>query len=181
VRLVALPIVLASLTAHAEPPLARIGAFAGYQQSDRAAWVFGPSLEVRLYKDISIHGDAQLELGDIDDPFGESNIRGGDGPHVNHVMFGPTWRPSDYNRYQLALGAQAGVMVMHSNFAEKAFNKRPAVGMFVQGGKLLGPVSLAVQLRFDFSTTVEMGDRDGSDTPTTTGRLNFVFEVPIKP
>ncbi len=160
--------------------MARIGAFVGYQQSDRAAWVVGPSLEVRVHREVSIRGNAQLELGDIDDPFGPSNIRGGDGPHVNHVMFGPTWRPARYEGYQLAAGAEAGVMVMHSNFAEEAFTKRPAAGLFVQAGKLLGPVSLAVQLRLDLSTTVEMGDRDGSDTPTTTGRVNFVFEVPIR-
>jgi hypothetical protein len=183
-RFLALLIVTASLPARAETPIGRIGGTAGFQQTDRSAWVIGPSLEVRVYKDISIRGDAQLELGDFDDPFGENNIRGGDGPHVNHVLFGPTWRPSRYARHQLAVGAGFGVLVMHSVFAADhpaghEFTKRPAAGLFGQAGRKLGPISLALQLRLDMSTSVEMGGPGGADVPTTTVRLNLAFEVPI--
>src|SRR5690606_27621964 len=117
------------------------------------------ALEVRVYKDISIRGDAQLELGNFDDPFGPSNIRGGDGPHVNHVLFGPVWRPAKYADYQLAAGAGFGGLVMHSVFADDhagghEFTKRPAMGLFAQAGKQLGPIVLALQLRLDLSTSV---------------------------
>ena len=178
-RLLVLPIVLASLPALADTPEARVGATAGFQRTDRSAWVFGPMLEVRVYRDISIRGEAQLELGDFDDPFGPSNIRDGSGPHVNHVMFGPTWRPKRYDSYQLAVGAQAGVLVMHSTFAENHFSKGPAVGLFVQAGRMLGPVSLALQVRFDASATIEMSAPDGGNVPTTSGRINLAFEVPL--
>ena len=177
--LLALPIVLVSLPALADTPDVRVGATAGFQQTDHQAWVFGPALEVRVYRDISIRGEAQLELGDFDDPFGPNNIRGGSGPHVNHVMFGPTWRPKRYDAYQLAVGAQAGMLVMHSTFAEDEFNRKPAVGLFAQAGRMLGPVSLALQLRLDASATIEMGDADGSDVTTTSARLNLAFEVPL--
>jgi len=99
---------------------------------------------------------------------------------VNHVLFGPTWRPARYARYDLAVGAEAGVLVMHSVFAEQDYTKRPAAGLFVQAGKLLGPISLGLQLRLDLSTSVAMGNEDGGDTPTTTGRLNVVIEFPVK-
>jgi hypothetical protein len=94
-------------------------------------------------------------------------------------MFGPSWRPDRYARYLVAVGAQAGVMVMHSNFVEPHFSKRPALGVFGQAGKQLGPVTLALQLRFDFSTSIEMGGPTGESVPTTSGRVNLAFEVPI--
>ena len=178
-RYVPLAILFASTAAHAEGPIVRVGGTVGFQQTDRSAWVFGPSLEVAITRQLAIRGEAQLELGDLGDPFGPSNIRGGDGPHVNHVMFGPSWRPDRYANYLVAVGAQAGVMVMHSNFAETAFSKRPAFGVFGQAGKKLGPVTLALQLRFDFSTSIDMGGPAGEDVPTTSGRLNLAFEVPI--
>jgi len=182
-RYVAISIVLGlcvSTAARADTPLGRLGATVGIQQTDRTAWVFGPAAEIHIWKEWSIRGEAQLELGNIDDPFGPSNIRGGDGPHVNHVIFGPSWRPEKYLHYDLALGFEAGEMVMHSLFAEKEFTKGVAAGVFVQGGRRLGPIALAVQLRVDFSKTVEMGGPDGDDVTTTSGRLNFVFEVPVE-
>jgi hypothetical protein len=178
-RLVLLGVLLASAPAYAERPVARLGATAGFQQTDRSAWVIGPSLEVNITRELAIRGEAQLELGDLSDPFGPSNIRGGDGPHVNHVMFGPSWRPERYARHVLAVGAQAGVLVMHSNFAADHFAKRPALGVFAQAGRKLGPVTLALQLRFDFSTSIDMAGPTGEDVPTTSGRLNLSFEVPI--
>lgn len=161
------------------PPLGRFGATVGYQRTDRNAWVFGPALEVHIYRDFSIRGEAQLELGNFDDPFGDSNIRVGDGPHVNHVIFGPVWRPAKYAKYDGAVGIEGGELVMHSRFAEQEFTKGVAVGAFVQAGKPLGPVVLAVQLRLDVSKTIAMGGPNGVDVPTTSGRINFAFEVPI--
>jgi hypothetical protein len=175
-----LVIVLASVPARADVIVGRAGGTVGYQQTDRSAWVFGPSLEVMFGEAFGFRAEAQLELGNFDDPFGESNIRDGDGPHVNHVMFGPTWRPPRYARYQLALGLEGGVHVMHSVFAEKEFTLGPAAGLFVQAGRMFGPVTLSVQLRVDASATVDAGGAMGEDVPTTTGRLNFAFEVPIK-
>ncbi len=168
-------------TAHAGgAPEARIGATAGVQRTDRSAWVFGPSLEITIVDPISIRGEAQLELGDLDSPFGKSNIRGGDGPHVNHVMFGPVWRPRDYAKYGLALGAEAGVLVMHSVFAPgDHFRKKPAIGAFAQAGHTLGPLFFALQLRVDASRSIDMSGPEGQDVPTTTGRLNFVVEFPL--
>lgn len=178
-KLVVLGIVLAAGTAEARP-LGRLGATVGLQQTDRTAWVFGPALEVAITEELAIRGDAQLELGDAGDPFGDSNIASGDGPHVNHVMFGAAWRPARYDTYGLAVGAQAGVLVMHSVFAPEAFTKRPAVGVFVQAGRMLGPVSIALQLRLDVSTSVAMGEPDGDDVQTTSGRLNLAFELPVR-
>lgn len=178
-RSLSLLIVLASVPARADTPEARIGATVGYQKTDRSAWVFGPALEVTILDELSIRGEAQLELGDLDDPFGESNIRTGSGPHVNHVLFGPTWRPARYAAYALAVGAQAGVLVMHSTFNAEHFTKRPAAGVFVQAGRVLGPVSIAVQLRLDLSTTVDMAGPGGDDVTTTSGRVNLAFEVPL--
>jgi hypothetical protein len=179
-KLLALVVVAAaSLPAHAETPLGRVGAVAGLQRTDRSAWVFGPSLEVAVFGEFSIRGEAMLELGDLGDPFGPSNIRGGTGPHVNHVMFGPTWRPKRFAEYAVAGGAEAGVLVMHSTFAEQHFAKKPAAGLFVQAGRRLGPVSLALQLRVDVSASIDMAGPNGDDVPTTSGRLNLVFEVPI--
>lgn len=178
-KLGVLLIVFASLPADARP-LGRLGATVGLQQTDRTAWVFGPALEVAIHEELAIRGDAQLELGDAGDPFGDSNIASGDGPHVNHVMFGPTWRPRRYGAYGLAVGAQAGVLVMHSVFAADAFTKRPAAGVFVQAGRMVGPVSIALQLRLDVSTSVAMGEPDGDDVQTTSGRLNLAFELPIQ-
>ena len=183
----ALPIALASTPALADTqaapeaakPEVRVGATAGFQQTDRSAWVVAPTLEVRVYRDIWIRGEAQTEFGDIDDPFGPSNVRGGDGPHVNHAMFGPTWRPARYDAYQLAVGAQVGMLTMHSTFGEEHFHRGPAVGLLVQAGRMLGPVSLALQLRFDASATIEMSAPDGGDVTTTSGRINLAFEVPI--
>lgn len=169
-----------SATADPATPIVRIGGTLGFQQSDRSAWVFGPALEVAIYRELSLHGDAQLELGDFGDPFGPSNIRGGSGPHVNHVMFGPVWRPPRYEKYQLATGVEFGVLVMHSTFAADHFTKRPAAGLFVQAGRALGPLAVALQLRLDLSTTVSMGGPDGKDVPTTTGRLNLLLELPIR-
>ena len=175
----ALLMVAATPPARAEP-VARLGAMVGYQQTDRSAWVFGPSLEISLFHyHLWLRGEAQLELGDLGDPFGDSNILSGDGPHVNHVLFGPTWRPAKYAAYQLAVGAEAGVLVMHSVFAEQEFTKRFAGGVFVQAGKQLGPVVLSLQLRLDLSTSVAMGSPDGGSVPTTTGRLNLALELPI--
>jgi hypothetical protein len=172
-------IVIGSVPAHAETPLGRVGATVGYQRTDRNAWVFGPSLEVRVYDDFSIRGEAQLELGDFSDPFGPSNIRGGSGPHVNHVLFGPTWRPVRYADYGLGVGVEFGELVMHSLFAENHFTKRVAAGLFVQTGRMFGPVSLALQFRLDLSTSVAMGGPNGEDVPTTSARVNLAFEVPI--
>lgn len=178
--LAALLVAAANLPAHADRTLGRLGATVGYQQTDRSAWVFGPALELTVYEDISIRGEAQLELGDIDDPFGDSNIRTGDGPHVNHVLFGPVWRPRRYAKYDLAVGGEVGELVMHSRFAEQDFTKGVAVGWFVQAGRMLGPVSIALQLRLDVSKTVEMGGPGGDDVTTTSGRLNLAFELPIR-
>jgi hypothetical protein len=178
-KLVVLLIVLASPLAHADTPLGRIGATFGYQQTDRSAWVFGPSLEVAINREWSIRGETHIEFGDFDDPFGESNFRGGSGPHVNHVMFGPTWRPERFAAYQLATGAQAGVHIMHSTFAENHFSKGPALGLFVQAGRKLGPISLALQFRLDVSATVDMAGPEGDDVTTTSARFNLAFEVPV--
>jgi len=173
-------VVLLVGTAHAGgAPEGRIGAMIGLQRTDRTAWVFGPSLEVTVHDPISIRGEAQLELGDVDAPFGDSNILGGDGPHVNHVMFGPVWRPRDYARYGLALGAEAGVLVMHSVYAVDHFTKKPAVGMFAQAGHALGPLFFAIQIRFDASSSIDMASPEGHDVPTMTGRANFVIELPL--
>jgi hypothetical protein len=160
-------------------PVARVGALIGLQQTDRSAWVFGPSLEVTITDELTIRGDTQIELGDLDDPFGPSNVRGGTGPHVNHVLFGPTWRPVRYAPYALAAGAEAGVLIMHSVFAPQEFTKRAAAGLFVQAGRPLGPVVIALQLRLDLSTSVAMGGPDGESVPTTCGRFLLAFEVPI--
>jgi len=179
-RFAALLILLGSTSAFAGTPEARIGAMIGLQRTDRSAWVFGPSLEITITEQLAIRGEAQLELGDLDSPFGPSNIRGGDGPHVNHVMFGPVWRPPEYAKYGLALGAEGGVMVMHSRFApEDFFQKRPAIGVFAQAGYLVGPVFFALQLRLDASTSINMPGPAGQDVPTTSGRINFVIELPI--
>lgn len=178
-RLVLLPTVLAASTAAAEP-VVRVGGMVGVQQTDRSAWVFGPSLEVKVHRAWSLRGEAQLELGDLGDPFGDSNIRGGDGPHVNHVMFGPTWRPARLADYAFVTGAGVGVMVMHSRFAEDHFTKKPALGVFVQAGRRVGPVLLSLQARVDLSGTVAMAEPDGGDVTTTSARLNFAFELPIE-
>jgi hypothetical protein len=178
-KLVAVVITLASLAARAETPDVRLGAVGAYQRTDRNAWVFGPSLEVRITDELAIRGDAQLELGDFDDPFGPNNIRGGTGPHVNHVVFGPAWRPRRYAEYLFAAGAQAGVMVLHSQFAEDHFQQKVGVGAFVQAGRMLGPVSLSLQLRLDVSPSIDMAGPEGASVPTTTGRFNLVFEVPL--
>jgi hypothetical protein len=180
-RLLPLLIVFASLPADAGTPVARIGATVGLQRTDRSAWVFGPSLEVTISHEISIRGEAQLELGDFDDPFGDSNLHSGDGPHVNHVLVGPTWRPMRFADFALATGAEAGVMVMHSRFSHEHFTTEPALGLFVQAGRTLGPVSIALQLRLDLSATVAEAGPGGADVPTTSGRINLAFEVPIHP
>lgn len=179
-RFPALLIVVASVPAHADNPRAWLGATVGFQQTDRSAWVFGPALEVTIFKEFAFRGEAQLELGDIDDPFGPSNIRDGDGPHVNHVMFGPSWRPQRYAEYAIAVGGQAGVLVMHSRFADVAFTKGFAVGVFGQAGHRLGPVSVALQLRVDVSASVAMAGPERQDVPTTSLRINLVFELPLK-
>ena len=178
-KFLSLLFVVASVPAHAETPVARIGAVAGLQRTDRSAWVFGPSLEVRITDQLSIRGEALLELGDIDDPFGPSNIRDGSGPHVNHVLVGPTWRPARFTAFALAAGAEAGILVMHSTFADKEFTKKPAAGLFVQAGRVLGPVSIALQVRVDFSATIAMAGPGGEDVPTTSARINLVLEFPI--
>jgi len=186
-RCLPLLFVFASLPVHADPapppemPLARLGATVGYQQTDRAAWVFGPALEVHIYQRLGFRGEAQLELGNIDDPFGPSNIRGGDGPHVNHVVFGPTWRPERYDHYDLGLGLEFGEMVLHSVFAPQEFTKGVAAGLFVQAGKRLGPVTFALQFRVDVSKSVPMAGPNGETVPTTTGRLNLAVELPFRP
>jgi hypothetical protein len=169
---------LASSLAAADS-LGRLGATIGLQQTDRSAWVFGPSAEVTVFGDLAIRGEAQLELGDLGDPFGPSNIRDGSGPHVNHVMFGPTWRPARHANFAVAAGAQAGVLVMHSTFAADHFAKQPAVGVFAQAGRRLGPVDVALQLRVDFSTPIAMAGPEGERVQTTSGRINLAFEVPI--
>jgi hypothetical protein len=178
-KVLALMIVIASTPALADKPEARLGATLGLQRTDRSAWVFGPALEIAITKQLSIRGEALLELGDIDDPFGPSNIRDGSGPHVNHVMFGPTWRPERFTRYALAAGAQAGVLVMHSTFAAQHFHKKPAIGVFVQAGHTLGPVAIALQFRVDASAGIDMAGPNGEDVPTTSARFNLAFEVPL--
>ncbi len=153
---------------------------AGLQRTDRSAWVVGSSLEITIIDPISIRGEALLEFGDLDSPFGKSNLRGGDGPHVNHVMFGPVWRPREYAKYGLALGAEAGVLVMHSVFAPgDHFRKAPAVGAFAQAGHKLGSLFFALQLRVDASKPIDMSGPEGQDVQTTSGRLNFVVEFPL--
>jgi hypothetical protein len=179
-RLVALLIVLASMPAAAGgPPEARLGAMVGLQRSDRSAWVIGPSIEITIIEQLSIRGETLIEFGDLDDPFGPTNFRGGDGPHVNHVMFGPVWRPPEYARYGLSLGAEAGFLIMHSVFAADHFSDRFAVGAFAQAGHRLGPLFFALQLRVDASPAIDMAGPEGQDVQTTTGRLNFVVEFPI--
>jgi hypothetical protein len=176
---VVVAVLAASAPARADRGTVRLGGTFGYQQTDRAAWVLGPSLEVNVTDRLGIRGEAHLELGDFTDPFGPSNIRGGDGPHVNHVMFGPTWRPRRYAAYNAVVGASAGVLVMHSIFSAEHFVKRPAAGAFVQAGTKLGPAVLSVQLRLDVSTSVAMAGPAGESVPTTSGRLNFAFEFPF--
>jgi len=178
-KLLALLVVLASLPADAGTPLFRIGATVGLQQSDRSAWVFGPSLDVPISREISIRGEGQVELGDLDDPFGDSNFRSGHGPHVNHAFVGATWRPMRYADFALATGAEAGVMIMHSHFSHQDFTTEPALGVFVQAGHVLGPVSIALQLRLDVSATVAEAGPDGEDVQTTCARLNLAFEIPV--
>ncbi len=177
---VVLLLVLVSSAAYADPPDVRPVAMIGIQQTDRSAWVFGPALEVRIFRDFSLRGETHIELGDLDDPFGPSNFRGGTGPHVNHVMFGPTWRPERHARYGLEVGANAGVLILHSTFAPKEFTKKPALGLFVQVGRTLGPIAIGVQLRADFSASIPMAGPTGETVPTTCARMNFVFEVPIR-
>jgi len=172
-------IVLASPRADAETPLFRIGGTVGLQQSDRSAWVFGPSLDVAVSQEIAIRGEGQVELGDLDDPFGDSNFRSGHGPHVNHVFVGATWRPTRFADFALATGAEAGVMIMHSHFSRQSFTNEPALGLFVQAGRVLGPVSIALQLRLDMSATVADAGPNGADVQTTCARLNLAFEVPV--
>lgn len=179
--LIASPRAHADPPAHVDPPMVRIGAMAGFQQTDRSAWDFGPSLEIHAYKEFSIRGEAQIELGDFTDPFGKSNIRGGPGPHVNNILFGPTWRPEKYAHDQLAVGVEAGVQILHSTFAMQEFTKEPAAGVFVQAGRMLGPVSFNLQLRLDMSASVAMASPDGGSVPTTTGRLNLSIELPLGP
>jgi hypothetical protein len=94
-------------------------------------------------------------------------------------MFGPVWRPPEYAKYGLSLGVEAGVMVMHSQFAEEHFQKKPAIGVFAQAGHKVGPVFLALQARFDASKHSDMAGPDGEDVQNTTGRINFVVELPI--
>jgi hypothetical protein len=178
-RLLSLLIVCASLPA-AAGTVARPGATLGLQRTDRSAWVFGPSLEVTITDAISIRGEGQIELGDFDDPFGDTNLRTGDGPHVNHALFGPTWRPMRYAEFVLDVGAQAGVMIMHSRFSHEHFTTEPSAGVFVQAGRMLGPVSIALQLRLDLSATVPDAGPNGEDVPTTCGRINLAIEFPIK-
>ena len=154
----------------------------GLQRSDRSAWVIGPSLEITLTEQLAIRGETFIEFGDLDAPFGPTNFRGGDGPHVNHVMFGPVWRPPEYARYGLSLGAEAGVLIMHSVFSVREddhFAKRAAIGAFAQAGHRLGPLFLALQLRVDASARINMAGPEGQDVQTTTGRFNFVVEFPI--
>jgi hypothetical protein len=178
-KVLVLLIVIASLPAHAGTPVARIGATVGLQRTDRNAWVFGPSLEITITDELSIRGEGQIELGDIDDPFGESNLLSGTGPHVNHALFGPTWRPVRFAAFAFAVGAVAGAHIMHSVFADDEYTKGPAAGLFVQAGRTLGPVSIALQLRLDVSPSVERGNPDGTDAPSTSGRINLAFEIPI--
>jgi hypothetical protein len=94
-------------------------------------------------------------------------------------MFGPTWRPERYARYAFAAGIAGGVLVMHSTFAAEHFNKKPAVGLFAQAGRMVGPVAIVFQARLDVSATIEMAGPAGEDVPTTCGRFNLVFELPI--
>jgi hypothetical protein len=178
-RLLPLLIVFASLPAQAETPLFRLGGTVGIQRTDRSAWVFGPSLEVAVSHEISIRGEGQVEFGDFDDPFGDSNFRSGDGPHVNHVFVGPSWRPTRFAELALATGAEAGVMIMHSKFSHEHFTTEPALGLFVQAGHVLGPVSIALQLRLDVSATVAEAGPGGASVPTTCGRINLAFELPL--
>jgi hypothetical protein len=179
-RILTLSLVLLSLPAWAESTVGRIGGMVGMQRTDRNAWVFGPSLEIALTEELAIRGEGQLEFGDLDSPFGASNIFSGPGPHVNHVLFGPSYRPARLAHLAFATGAEGGVMVMHSVFADKEFTLRPGAGLFVQLGHLVGPVAFALQLRVDLSTPIPEGGPDGEDIPTSSARLNLSFELPIK-
>jgi hypothetical protein len=163
----------------ADEPVVRIGGTLGYQRTDRNAWVFGPSLEVRLMPKLTIRGEGQLEFGDLDDPFGESNIFDGPGPHVNHILVGPAYRPS-YQPLDLAVGAGLGISITHSRFSpEKDFLFDPAAGFFAQAGKRLGPIELALQARLDLSPKTPQANADLSDLTTIAGRLVLSIEVPI--
>jgi hypothetical protein len=163
----------------ADEPVVRIGGTLGYQRTDRNAWVFGPSLEVKLMPKLTIRGEGQLEFGDLDDPFGESNIFDGPGPHVNHILVGPAYRPS-YQPLDLAVGAGVGLSITHSRFApDKDFLFDPAAGFFAQAGKKLGPIELALQARLDLSPKTPQANVDQSDLNTIAGRLVLSIGVPI--
>lgn len=162
-----------------ERPVVRMGGTLGYQRTDRNAWVFGPSLEVTLTSKVTLRGEGQLEFGDLDDPFGASNIFSGPGPHVNHILVGPVYRPATYKGVDLAAGAGAGVSITHSRFAEKDFTFDPGAGLFAQAGKNLQHVEVALQLRLDFSPSVESADPDGGDVSTVAFRTLLSFNLPV--
>jgi hypothetical protein len=160
-------------------PKARLGMTTGVQQTDRSAVVFGPALELALGRDIHLRGEAQIEYGDLRDPFGENNLIIGPGPHVNHVLFGPVLRPEALADYAVAFGAEAGIMILHSIFAEREFTITPGAGLIAQAGRRLGKIELALQLRLDLGPKVAAADREGDDVPTTCGRAVLSFEVPL--
>lgn len=181
-NLLRLAFILFSLPASialADEPVVRIGGTLGYQRTDRNAWVFGPALEVKIMPKLTIRGEGQLEFGDLDDPFGDSNIFDGPGPHVNHILVGPAYRPT-YKPLDLAAGFGLGVSITHSRFAPaQDFLFDPAAGFFAQAGKKLGPLALALQARLDVSPKAPQANEDQSDLTTIAGRLLLSIEVPI--
>jgi hypothetical protein len=163
----------------ADEPVVRVGGSFGYQRTDRNAWVFGPALEVKLVPKLSLRGEGQLEFGNLDDPFGDSNIFSGTGPHVNHILFGPAYRP-EYKALDLAVGFGIGLSITHSVFApDKDFNFAPGAGVFAQAGKKVGPVELALQARVDASPKTLEANPDDTDVSTVAARFVLSIEIPI--
>lgn len=173
-------LLLAAREAQAQEERLRIGGTAGLQFSERSAWVFGPSLEVRLRPELYLRGEGQLEFGDIDAPFGPSNIFSGPGPHVNHVLVGPIYRPARYAPYNVAGGLQFGIQILHSIFVPaEEFTIDPGAGAFVQAGHRTGPLDLALQLRLDLAGDVKDAGPNGETVRATVFRAVLSFEVPL--
>jgi hypothetical protein len=163
----------------ADEPIARIGGTLGYQRTDRNAWVFGPAIDIKIKPKFTIRGEGQLEFGDLDDPFGASNIFSGPGPHVNHILIGPTYRPT-YKGIDFGAGLGVGVSITHSRFApDKDFLFDPGAGAFAQAGKNFGPIALSLQARLDVSPKAPEADVDQDDLSTVAGRFVLSIEIPI--
>jgi hypothetical protein len=175
----ALAAALAAQSAGARPAKIRVGGTVGIQQAERSAVTFGPSLEVWLQDDLYLRGEGQLEFGDLADPFGPSNVFDGPGPHVNHVLFGPVYRPERLEKYNLAGGIEFGTQILHSRFAHKHFNFEPAAGTFIQAGHALGPLDLALQLRLDLAGDATDVGPNGETVQATVFRAVLSIELPL--